>query len=122
MHFVRTAGVRKPTSLAHRLKNRAKVDFTSCAVPVEIAEEVPQNLVQIHANEMELRRRVNCFVDQKRDEINQNNVQDFIEPIAEGGEGATADVEDGLTCARVQSSVYRSKNASSHLRSKCTTI
>lgn len=109
----------KPT---HRRKRRA-VDFNSCVVPVELPTDVPQRLVQIHANAAELRRRLNCFVDQKRDEINQNNVQDFIEPADPACRTATGDDSGGgaeseeMSCARIRSSVYRSKDASSHLRS-----
>lgn len=100
-----------------------------------VANDVPAMLVQIRANEQELRRRVDCFVQQKREEINHNNVQDFIEPANDDEMGATAamaqssgdmddtDVNgDGIahtnSCARVRSSVYRSKNASSHLQSE----
>lgn len=94
-------------------------------VPVELPSEVPQRLVQIHANAAEVRRRLNCFVDQKRDEINQSNVQDFIEPTdpirqqpATGEEGGCAATEnEEMSCARIRSSVFRSKDASSHLRS-----
>lgn len=107
-----------------RRKRRA-VDFNSCMVPVELPSEVPQRLVQIHANAAEVRRRLNCFVDQKRDEINQSNVQDFIEPTdpirqqpATGEEGGCAATEnEEMSCARIRSSVFRSKDASSHLRS-----
>lgn len=63
---------------------------------------------------MEVNRRVNCFVDRKREEINVNNVQDFIEIPATD----VATPEEEFSCARVNSSVYRIKNASSHLKGK----
>lgn len=104
-------------SVFKRLRARSPIDFTRCPVVVaegislEGQQKVPKSLVQIHADEAEVSRRVNCFVERKRDEINENNVRDFIEADKDGG---NADTDE--TCARVRSSVYRSKNASSHLK------
>lgn len=77
---------------------------------------IPKNLVQIHADETEVNRRVNCFVERKREEINVNNVQDFIEMPPANSVGVTSATEEEVSCARVYSSVFRNKDASSHLK------
>lgn len=59
-------------------------------------------------------RRLNCFVERKRDEINVHNVEDFIEPSADGA----AD-EEVLSCARIRSTVYQTKDSRTHLRGPC---
>lgn len=67
-----------------------------------------KHLIQINADESEVDRRINCFVDRKREEIDMNNVRDFIVPT---------DSEDLLeySCARVNSSVFRKKDSNTHL-------
>lgn len=85
-----------------------KLNFDDCSVK---GATVPSNLVQIHADELEINRRVNCFVERKRDEINENNLQDFIEPVPTN----SADNAD-MTCARIRSTVYHTKDSRTHLR------
>lgn len=86
-----------------------KLNFDECSVK---GVTVPSNLVQIHADEFEINRRVNCFVERKRDEINENNLQDFIEPLSTN----SADNSEGMTCARIRSTVYHTKDLRTHLR------
>lgn len=80
------------------------MNFTSC--PIENEVIVPKEMVQIRADETEISRRLNCFIERKRKEIDMNNVQDFIEPQPD------ADVES--SCARVSSTVFRVKGAKAH--------
>lgn len=86
-----------------------KLNFDECVVE---SVTVPSNLVQIHADELEINRRVNCFVERKRDEINENNLQDFIEPLPTN----SADNAEDMTCARIRSTVYHTKDSRTHLR------
>lgn len=100
-------------SVFKRLRERSPIDFSRCPViSNRTNHQLPKNLIQIHADEAEVRRRLNCFVERKREEINETNVKDFIEPQKE----TAGDTDPEETCARVRSSVYRYKNASSHLK------
>lgn len=67
---------------------------------------IPDALVQITVNEDEVQRRIQSFVGQKREEINRNNLRDFIDDEAED------------SCARVASNVYRIKDSKGHLKLK----
>jgi hypothetical protein len=60
--------------------------------------------VQISVDESEVKRRIEAFISRKREEINQNNLTDFIE---EQGEDL---------CARVSSNIYRIKDSKGHLK------
>lgn len=69
---------------------------------------MPNDLLQIRADEMEIKRRLNCFIERKREEIDINNVHDFI------AERRT-DVAES-TCARVNSTIHRVKGTNTHLK------
>ena len=93
-----------------KLKQLPPINFDECTVkPTSIAK----NLIQIHADEAEVMRRVDCFVKRKREEINANNVQDFTD--ATGSSSLECPEE---TCARTNGSVFRTKDSNSHLKSK----
>lgn len=92
-----------------RPKKSTNIDFSVCC-PVSNNTPVPKHLLQIRADETEIKRRVNCFIERKREEIDINNVQDFIGRSQE----IVMDEED--TCARVRSTAYRVKGSNSHLR------
>lgn len=81
-----------------------KFNFEDCRVVDEL--NVPEALVQITADETEVQRRIEAFINQKRGEINQNNLTDFLEQGSEN------------SCARVNSNVYRIKDSKGHLRIK----
>lgn len=72
---------------------------------------VSRNLVQICADDTEINRRLNTFVERKREENNFNNIKDFIELKND-------DVED--SCARTNSIIFKTKDSKGHfnLRSK----
>lgn len=71
-------------------------------------------------------------MDRKREEIDYNNIQDFIEQPPQQlsdlqKQCATNfeeenDFENNYSCARVNSSVYKNINANSHLKSKSILI
>ncbi|GAB0087505.1 Molybdopterin synthase catalytic subunit [Sergentomyia squamirostris] len=78
-----------------------KINFQLCPV---VGHDVPKHLVQITTNHAEIERRIEMFVERKREEINTSNIEDFIEQ----------DIEE--SCARVQSAVYRIKDSKGHLK------
>lgn len=89
-------------SAAGSNRKRAKLNFDDCAIKLA---PISRNLIQIQADEDEMTRRLNCFVERKREEINVHNVEDFIEP---GG--------DEFSCARTRSTVYQTNDSRTHLR------
>lgn len=115
-------GATAARSVFERIRERSPIDFTKCPVNTDrisrAGKQIAKNLVQIHADEAEVRRRLNCFVERKREEINETNVKDFIEPASHNESSGTDPPDGDETCARVRSSVYRYKNASSHLKGK----
>ena len=68
---------------------------------------IPSSLIQINANEQEVCRRIKCFIEKKREEIDRSNVHDFIE--------SGSDVD---SCARVNSVIFRTKDSKGHLKSE----
>lgn len=84
-----------------------QLNFDDCQID---DEPLPKYLVQIGVDETEVRRRVTCFVDRKREEIDFNNIRDFIDK-----ETANTEEEEDCSCARVNSTVYR-KGIGSHLK------
>lgn len=87
---------------ARKASEQKKLNFEECPIVDEL--KIPQSLVQITVGEDEIQRRIKSFVDLKREEINQNNLRDFIEAGS-----------DDL-CARVSSNVYRVKDLKGHLK------
>lgn len=94
--------------------------------PIKNDIVVPKELLQIRADESEMKRRINCFIERKREEIDLNNIQEFIERkptkierLTEAKEDKTDENmvdEESSTCARVCSTVYRIKGSSTHLQ------
>lgn len=89
-----------------------QINFDDCQID---DEPLPKYLVQIGVDETEVRRRLTCFVDRKREEIDIKNVRDFIDSEQ------TANTEDECSCARVNSTVYR-KGGRSHLKGKTVVV
>lgn len=65
------------------------------------------SLVQIVVDENEMQQRIQSFIELKRDEINRNNLIDFID-------SSFADE----SCARIASSVYKVNGSKGHLKIK----
>lgn len=78
------------------------MNFDDCHVVHEL--EIPDSLVQVTVDEVEMQSRIRLFIELKREENNENNLRDFID---EGNEDS---------CARVSSNVYRIKDSKGHLR------
>lgn len=103
-HFVPITDLSSPRKRIKRIKSG--VNFDICC-PINNDIVVPNDLLQIRADEMEIKRRLNCFIERKREEIDLNNVHDFI-----AEEFANAET----TCARVNSTVHRVKGSNTHLK------
>lgn len=98
----------------HLKRRNSQLNFNICC-PINNEIVVAKNLQQIRADEGEIRRRIDCFVNRKRDEINNYNVQDFIHAQALK-ENDGNDNDNGMTCARVNSTVYRTEGSKGHLK------
>lgn len=81
------------------------MNFDACC-PINNDIVVSGDLLQIRADESEIKRRIASFIGRKREEINHSNVQDFI----------TDKPDDDMRCARVNSTVYRIKGSKGHLK------
>lgn len=83
---------------------RQKLNFEDCRIVDEL--KLSEALVQVRADGDEVQRRIEAFIELKREEINRNNLNDFIE------------AKDNFSCARVASNVYRIEDSKGHLRIK----
>lgn len=83
------------------------MNFDICPINNDIV--VSKKLLQIRANESEIKRRIASFIGRKREEINSSNVQDFITETP-------LDDDNEMRCARVDSTVYRIKGSKGHLK------
>jgi molybdopterin synthase catalytic subunit len=97
--------------IANHVGNLSKkpLNFNDCKVLD--ANPIPKNLIQISADSTEIARRLACFVEKKREEIDQNNIQDFIVRSE-----VKAPDEKEFSCARVDSIIFRQKDSKGHLR------
>ncbi|XP_046804496.1 molybdopterin synthase catalytic subunit isoform X2 [Lucilia cuprina] len=95
---------------------------------VEDSNPLPSQLVQISAGENEIKRRIQCFVEKKRNEIDLCNIMDFtdvkqqnhVNSLQESGLEQT-NYENGnnlMTCARVNSTVVKQEYSKCHLKVK----
>lgn len=89
---------------------RNQLNFDVCC-PINNEIEITKSLQQIRADESEIKRRINCFINRKREEINNYNKQDFIKDDA-----VAMNDENESTCARVNCVAYRAKDSKSHLK------
>ncbi|XP_045776358.1 molybdopterin synthase catalytic subunit [Maniola jurtina] len=71
---------------------------------------IDKNLVQINVSNEELEKRINNFIERKREQINISNIHDFI---PSKGENETEDTE---TCARVRTQFVRRSDSKGHLK------
>ncbi|XP_037945251.1 molybdopterin synthase catalytic subunit [Teleopsis dalmanni] len=97
-------------SISKRLKNKPKLDLEAFKIDSSIV--VPDHLVQIKADENEIKRRMECFIKSKRENINENNNIRFF------GENSVLNndrTDEFTTCARTDCHVSR-KNLSQFLK------
>lgn len=94
-----------------RKSKRPKLNFVACSIE---NAPVPKNLVQITADDAEVSRRIHCFVEKKREEIDSQNISCFTEKLPTDDKQPV----DEETCARVNSTVFKQKDSNGHLRGK----
>ncbi|KAF4520615.1 hypothetical protein B566_EDAN007480, partial [Ephemera danica] len=75
------------------------------------------SLVQIKATPEEVRRRIECFISRKRQDVNRINIRDFctrsLDSLGQQEEGEEEVVE---SCARIDAVLVPRKDSKSHLR------
>ncbi|XP_055906879.1 molybdopterin synthase catalytic subunit [Eupeodes corollae] len=97
-----------------RKLKRNRLDFDDCQVETD---SVSQNLVQIAADEKEIIRRIHCFVEKKREEIDLNNIRDFTATATRiKDEIKTEEQEEITSCARTNSIFIKQVDSKGHLR------
>ncbi|XP_055851357.1 molybdopterin synthase catalytic subunit [Episyrphus balteatus] len=97
-----------------RKLKRNRLDFDDCQVEID---QVSQNLVQISADEKEIIRRIQCFVEKKREEIDLNNIRDFTTTNTRvNDEAIKEESEEVFSCARTNGIVIKQVDSKGHLR------
>ena len=97
-----------------RKLKRNRLDFDDCQVEID---SVSQNLVQISADEKEIIRRIQCFVEKKREEIDLNNIRDFTTTNTRvNDETVKEDAEEVFSCARTNGIFIKQVDSKGHLR------
>ncbi|KAM7360807.1 molybdenum cofactor synthesis 2B isoform 2-T2 [Cochliomyia hominivorax] len=106
--------------------------FNDNMCEIENPHLLPNQLVQISAGENEINRRIQCFVEKKRDEIDFCNVMDYtdvkeIPPIKNSHQTNSDNQRDfdddestneTMTCARVNSVIIKQEYSKCHLKVK----
>ncbi|XP_011700213.1 PREDICTED: molybdopterin synthase catalytic subunit [Wasmannia auropunctata] len=70
---------------------------------------IDQNLIQIRANSEELNRRIESFIERKRQQVNTMNIQEFCCH-------SEKNYNDENSCARVDAVLIRRKDSKSHVK------
>eukprot|EP00099_Drosophila_melanogaster_P023546 NP_651340.1 molybdenum cofactor synthesis 2 [Drosophila melanogaster] len=91
-------------------KSKSGFNYAACPCKVEESHDVPRTLVQIRVNDAELTKRLECFVNRKRDEINSQNVIDFKSSFV------SSDQNLSDSCARTQSTIIKQEQSNCHLK------
>lgn len=76
------------------------------------SETEDDDLVQIKASNSEILRRINRFMERKREMLNMTNVLDFCVPTTSNIDLNT----ETNSCARIDAVLTRRKDSKSHLR------
>lgn len=87
--------------------------------------KLSNQMVQIPASENEIKRRINCFVEKKRNEIDLCNIMDYTEKKGilcyekeEADLRDNGEYSDMETCARVNSNIIKQEHSKGHLKGK----
>ncbi|XP_023950000.2 molybdopterin synthase catalytic subunit [Bicyclus anynana] len=73
-------------------------------------EIIDKNLVQINVSSEELDKRIQNFIERKREQVNISNIHDFIPSKGEN------EAEDMETCARVRTQFVKRSDSKGHLK------
>lgn len=76
-------------------------------------DDIPTDLIQIKANNYEIRKRIENFILMKRTALNERNIKEFVEvPAATDLEH----ISDYSQCARVDAILWKRADSKSHLK------
>lgn len=108
------------------MKSIAKdIEFDARICDIDDSCEVPKNFIQISATEDEIKRRIQCFVEKKREEIDLNNIMDYtvkrpciMDEDEFGNPLLIKDNDNEYTCARTNSTIVKQEYSKCHLRGK----
>lgn len=91
--------------------SKSPMNYAICC-PISNDISVSKDLLQIRADETEIKRRIASFIGRKREEINHGNVHDFITDKPNDNDND----DDDMRCARVNSTVYKLNGSKGHLK------
>lgn len=96
-----------------RLK-KLKLNFEECKLDLSTEQsKISSNLIQIAAEEKEINRRIQCFVQRKREEIDLHNVMDYTAKIPTDQQEVS---EEHSSCARTDSIIVKQEASKGHLK------
>ncbi|KAI9578215.1 molybdopterin synthase catalytic subunit [Glossina fuscipes] len=100
-----------------------RLGFDTRICDIDDSCEVAKNFVQISATEDEIKRRIKCFVEKKREEIDLNNIMDYtvkrpctMDEDEFGNPVLIKDDDSEYTCARTNSTIVKQEFSKCHLR------
>ncbi len=82
----------------------------------EEEDEVDPSMIQITASSEEISRRMESFMERKREELDRNNVLEFCNRAPEDEEEEKEEAAGFSSCARVDSALPTGGERSSHIR------
>ncbi|XP_059226202.1 molybdopterin synthase catalytic subunit-like [Stomoxys calcitrans] len=97
-----------------------KFDENLCGI--QDANPLPSKFVQISANETEIVRRIQSFIERKRDEIDLSNIVDYIRPssLEEMKQDINSENCQVDSCARINGTIIKQENSKCHLKIRKT--
>ncbi|XP_075167937.1 molybdopterin synthase catalytic subunit-like [Haematobia irritans] len=96
-----------------------KFDETRC--DIQDSNQLPSKFVQISASEQEIVKRIQSFIERKREEIDLSNIVDYIKPKnLDTLKMDTQDVGDIDSCARINGTIIKQENSKCHLKIRKT--
>ncbi|CAH2983540.1 unnamed protein product [Chilo suppressalis] len=79
-------------------------------LPPDPETPIDKNLIQINVSSEELQKRIQNFIERKREQVNLNNIHDFIPKQSQ------SETEETDTCARVRTQFVRRSDSKGHLK------
>ncbi|XP_061392338.1 molybdopterin synthase catalytic subunit-like [Musca vetustissima] len=85
---------------------------------IQQEHSLPSKFVQISASETEINRRIQSFIERKREEIDINNIVDYINPnyTAEKQNDDEEESSSSSSCARIAGTIIKQENSKCHLK------
>ncbi|XP_032584143.1 molybdopterin synthase catalytic subunit isoform X2 [Drosophila mojavensis] len=89
-------------------------EYSLCKIERQVENISESKLVQIRVSDIELTRRIKCFLKRKRDEINLHNIIDFKQQLRDSPRAESMLPKD--SCARTQSILVKQQQSISHIK------